>query len=170
MSAMSGSWSATVTATGISTATPYSGARSAPSARVGPSAPHQRVVGPTFVPRFRGMLAGPGSNVQPGAVRQVTTPDLHDTGSRCGDQKGKVTTFEGIIESETWFGLLFTNIRLTCMNSLGEFHVRYLLLQGTRSPSENSAYLRVSLVRGWPLSAFSPPDQKSQGRRGRCGP
>ena len=37
--------------------------------------------------------------------------------------------FEGIIESETWFGPLFTNIRLTRTNSPVEFHVRYPLFQ-----------------------------------------
>jgi hypothetical protein len=37
--------------------------------------------------------------------------------------------FEGIIESETWFGPLFTNIRLTRTNSPVEFHIRYPLFQ-----------------------------------------
>lgn len=37
--------------------------------------------------------------------------------------------FEGIIESETWFGPLFTNIRLTHANSPVEFHTRYPLFQ-----------------------------------------
>jgi hypothetical protein len=37
--------------------------------------------------------------------------------------------FEGIIETETWFGPLFTNIRLTRTNSPVEFHVRYPLFQ-----------------------------------------
>ncbi len=37
--------------------------------------------------------------------------------------------YEGIIESETWFGPLFTNIRLTRTNSPVEFHVRYPLFQ-----------------------------------------
>ena len=37
--------------------------------------------------------------------------------------------FEGIIESEIWFGPLFTNIRLTRTNSPVEFHVRYPLFQ-----------------------------------------
>jgi hypothetical protein len=37
--------------------------------------------------------------------------------------------FEGIIESETWFGPLFTNIRLTRTNSPVEFHTRYPLFQ-----------------------------------------
>jgi hypothetical protein len=37
--------------------------------------------------------------------------------------------FEGIIESESWFGPLFTNIRLTRTNSPIEFHVRYPLFQ-----------------------------------------
>jgi hypothetical protein len=37
--------------------------------------------------------------------------------------------FEGIIEAETWFGPLFTNIRLTRTNSPVEFHVRYPLFQ-----------------------------------------
>jgi hypothetical protein len=37
--------------------------------------------------------------------------------------------YEGIIESETWFGPLFTNLRLTRTNSPVEFHVRYPLFQ-----------------------------------------
>src|SRR5438105_7832352 len=37
--------------------------------------------------------------------------------------------FEGIIETDTWFGPLFTNIRLTRTNSPVEFHVRYPLFQ-----------------------------------------
>jgi len=37
--------------------------------------------------------------------------------------------FEGIIETETWFGPLFTNIRLTRTNSPVEFHRRYPLFQ-----------------------------------------
>ena len=37
--------------------------------------------------------------------------------------------FEGIIESETWFGPLFTNVRLTRTNSPVEFHTRYPLFQ-----------------------------------------
>jgi hypothetical protein len=37
--------------------------------------------------------------------------------------------FEGIIDSETWFGPLFTNVRLTRTNSPVEFHVRYPLFQ-----------------------------------------
>jgi hypothetical protein len=37
--------------------------------------------------------------------------------------------FEGIVEFETWFGPLFTNIRLTGTNSPVEFHVRYPLFQ-----------------------------------------
>jgi hypothetical protein len=37
--------------------------------------------------------------------------------------------YEGIIEPESWFGPLFTNIRLTRTNSPVEFHVRYPLFQ-----------------------------------------
>ena len=37
--------------------------------------------------------------------------------------------FEGIIETDTWFGPLFTNIRLTRTNSPVEFHVRRPLFQ-----------------------------------------
>ena len=37
--------------------------------------------------------------------------------------------FDGILESETWFGPLFTNIRLTRTASPVEFHVRYPLFQ-----------------------------------------
>ena len=37
--------------------------------------------------------------------------------------------YEGIIESATWFGPLFTNLRLTRTNSPVEFHVRYPLFQ-----------------------------------------
>lgn len=50
--------------------------------------------------------------------------------------------FEGIFESDTWFGPLFTNIRLTRTNSPVEFHQRYpffqvqpLLRQSYREPS-----------------------------------
>lgn len=37
--------------------------------------------------------------------------------------------FEGIVEADTWFGPLFTNIRLTRTNSPVEFHIRYPLIQ-----------------------------------------
>lgn len=37
--------------------------------------------------------------------------------------------FEGLVEADTWFGPLFTNIRLTRTNSPVEFHVRYPLFQ-----------------------------------------
>lgn len=37
--------------------------------------------------------------------------------------------FEGIIETDTWFGPLFTNIRLTRTNSPVEFHMRRPLFQ-----------------------------------------
>jgi uncharacterized protein DUF6065 len=37
--------------------------------------------------------------------------------------------FEGIVESDTWFGPLFTNVRLTRTNSPVEFHIRYPLFQ-----------------------------------------
>ncbi|MBV9824659.1 MAG: hypothetical protein JO001_03110 [Alphaproteobacteria bacterium] len=37
--------------------------------------------------------------------------------------------FDGIIESDTWFGPLFTNLRLTRTNSPVEFHIRYPLFQ-----------------------------------------
>lgn len=37
--------------------------------------------------------------------------------------------FEGIVEAESWFGPLFTNIRLTRTNSPVEFHMRYPLFQ-----------------------------------------
>jgi hypothetical protein len=37
--------------------------------------------------------------------------------------------FEGVIETDTWFGPLFTNIRLTRTNSPVEFHVRRPLFQ-----------------------------------------
>ncbi|HEU0157622.1 MAG TPA: DUF6065 family protein [Stellaceae bacterium] len=50
--------------------------------------------------------------------------------------------FEGIVETETWFGPLYTNIRLTRTNSPVEFHTRYpmfqvqpLLRQSYREPS-----------------------------------
>jgi len=44
-------------------------------------------------------------------------------------QSKNLATFEGIIETETWFGPLFTNIRLTRTNSPVEFHRRYPLFQ-----------------------------------------
>src|SRR2546430_16137196 len=37
--------------------------------------------------------------------------------------------FEGIVETDTWFGPLFTNIRLTHSNSTVEFHRRPPLFQ-----------------------------------------
>ena len=37
--------------------------------------------------------------------------------------------FEGIVETDTWFGPLFTNLRLTRINSPVEFHMRYPLFQ-----------------------------------------
>jgi hypothetical protein len=37
--------------------------------------------------------------------------------------------FEGIVETDTWFGPLFTNVRLTRINSPVEFHTRYPLFQ-----------------------------------------
>jgi hypothetical protein len=37
--------------------------------------------------------------------------------------------FEGIVETDTWFGPLFTNVRLTRINSPVEFHMRYPLFQ-----------------------------------------
>jgi hypothetical protein len=37
--------------------------------------------------------------------------------------------YEGIIETDTWFGPLFTNVRLTRTNSPIEFHKRYPLFQ-----------------------------------------
>lgn len=37
--------------------------------------------------------------------------------------------FEGIVEADTWFGPLFTNIRLIRTNSPVEFHIRYPLIQ-----------------------------------------
>jgi Family of unknown function (DUF6065) len=37
--------------------------------------------------------------------------------------------FEGIVETQTWFGPLFTNVRLTRTNSPVEFHIRYPLFQ-----------------------------------------
>jgi len=56
--------------------------------------------------------------------------------------------FEGIIESETWFGPLFTNIRLTRTNSPVEFHVRYPLFQV--QPLLRQCYSEASFdVVGW---------------------
>ena len=37
--------------------------------------------------------------------------------------------YEGIVETDTWFGPLFTNVRLLRINSPVEFHVRYPLFQ-----------------------------------------
>jgi len=37
--------------------------------------------------------------------------------------------FEGIVETDTWFGPLFTNVRLLRINSPVEFHMRYPLFQ-----------------------------------------
>jgi hypothetical protein len=37
--------------------------------------------------------------------------------------------FEGIVQTDSWFGPLFTNIRITRTNSPVEFHMRYPLFQ-----------------------------------------
>src|SRR6266851_1336312 len=41
--------------------------------------------------------------------------------------------FEGIVETDTWFGPLFTNVRLTRTNSPVEFHMRRPLVQSIGS-------------------------------------
>jgi hypothetical protein len=38
-------------------------------------------------------------------------------------------SYEGIVETDTWFGPLFTNVRLLRINSPVEFHMRYPLFQ-----------------------------------------
>lgn len=38
-------------------------------------------------------------------------------------------SYEGIVETDTWFGPLFTNIRLLRINSPVEFHMRYPMFQ-----------------------------------------
>lgn len=38
-------------------------------------------------------------------------------------------SFEGIVETDTWFGPLFTNVRLLRINSPVEFHTRYPMFQ-----------------------------------------
>jgi hypothetical protein len=48
--------------------------------------------------------------------------------------------FEGIVETDTWFGPLFTNIRLTRTNSRIEFHKRYPLFQA--QPLRRECYLK----------------------------
>lgn len=50
--------------------------------------------------------------------------------------------FEGIVETETWFGPLFTNIRLTRTNSPVEFHIRNPLFQV--EPLMRECYLEPS--------------------------
>jgi hypothetical protein len=63
--------------------------------------------------------------------------------------------FEGILESETWCGPLFTNIRLTRTDSPVEFHVRYPLFQV--QPLLRQCYNDVSFeILG--LSGLSPDD------------
>ena len=52
--------------------------------------------------------------------------------------------FEGIAETDTWFGPLFTNIRLTRTNAPVEFNVRYPLFQ---VQPLLAAMLRRSLLR-----------------------
>jgi hypothetical protein len=44
-------------------------------------------------------------------------------------KKQPYENYEGIIETDTWFGPLFTNIRLTRTNSPIEFHTRYPIFQ-----------------------------------------
>lgn len=50
--------------------------------------------------------------------------------------------FEGIIETDTWFGPLFTNIRITRTNAPVEFHKRYPLFQV--QPLRRECYLEPS--------------------------
>jgi uncharacterized protein DUF6065 len=38
-------------------------------------------------------------------------------------------SYEGIVETDTWFGPLFTNVRLLRINSPVEFHMRYPMFQ-----------------------------------------
>lgn len=45
--------------------------------------------------------------------------------------------FEGLVETDTWFGPLFTNIRLTRTNARVEFNMRYPLLQVQAVPRES---------------------------------
>jgi hypothetical protein len=44
-------------------------------------------------------------------------------------KKQAYENYEGIVETDTWFGPLFTNIRITRSNTPIEFHVRYPLFQ-----------------------------------------
>ena len=52
--------------------------------------------------------------------------------------------YEGIIETESWFGPLFTNIRLTRTNAPVEFHRRYPLFQV--QPLRRESYVDPSFV------------------------
>src|SRR5713101_5672183 len=52
--------------------------------------------------------------------------------------------YEGIVETESWFGPLFTNIRLTRTNAPVEFHRRYPLFQV--QPLRRECYVDPSFV------------------------
>ena len=47
--------------------------------------------------------------------------------------------YEGIVETDTWFGPLFTNVRLTRTNAPIQFHTRYPLFQ-VQEPIPRPAY------------------------------
>jgi hypothetical protein len=52
--------------------------------------------------------------------------------------------YEGIIETDSWFGPLFTNIRITRTNAPIEFHVRYPLFQV--QPVRRESYVDPAFV------------------------
>jgi hypothetical protein len=61
--------------------------------------------------------------------------------------------YEGIVETDTWFGPLFTNIRLMRINSPVEFHVRYPLFQVQPVPREAYGELRFQVHEAGSLQA-----------------
>jgi hypothetical protein len=66
--------------------------------------------------------------------------------------------FEGIVETDTWFGPLFTNIRLTRSNSPIEFSIRYPLFQ--IQPLLRNCYIEPSFSIG-ELKDLEPTDWDS---------
>jgi Family of unknown function (DUF6065) len=63
--------------------------------------------------------------------------------------------FEGIVETDTWFGPLFTNIRLTRSNSPVEFSIRYPLFQV--QPLRRECYIEPTFSIS-EMTDFAPAD------------
>lgn len=81
--------------------------------------------------------------------------------------------FEGIIETNVWFGPLFTNIRLKRTNAPVEFHTRYPMMQV--QPISRNAYIspsfdiinELSREDWWAFERTIRPNTDQQRRLGR---